>query len=80
MNLAILIMMLTALPVLYYYYCLYQVNEKTKYLIGLLAGLWAFIGVLLVYKGIIGFSYFIVEDVLFFNHFRLGSEHPFEIR
>ncbi len=64
MNLAILIMMLTALPVLYYYYCLYQVNEKTKYLIGLLAGLWAFIGVLLVYKGIIGFSYFIIYIVL----------------
>ena len=64
MNLAILILMLSALPVLYYYYSMYEINEKTRYIIGLLAGGWAFVGVLLINAGIIGITYFIVYFLL----------------
>jgi len=61
---ATLIIMLTALPVLYYYYIMYIVNEKTRYLIGLLAGAWAFLGVLFVIGGVIRFWYFIIFVIL----------------
>ena len=58
--LALLLMLITSLPVFYYYYTMYQVNEKTRYLIGMVAGGWAFIGVFLVMSGIIRFWYFII--------------------
>jgi len=64
MNGAVLIMMLTSLPILYYYYTMYYVNEKTRYLIGLLAGAWTFIGVFLVTAGIIRFWYYIILIIM----------------
>jgi len=64
MNGAILIMLLTSLPIMYYYYTMYYVNEKTRYLIGLLAGAWTFIGVFLVTAGIIRFWYYIILVLL----------------
>jgi len=64
MNFAIFILMLTAIPVMYYYYTMYEVNEKTRYLIGLLAGVWAFVGILLIRAGVIGFSYFIIFIII----------------
>ena len=58
--LAEILMLMTSLPVFYYYYTMYQVNEKTRYLIGLLAGAWAFLGVFLILAGIIRFAYYII--------------------
>lgn len=62
--LAVLLMLITSLPVFYYYYTMYQVNEKTRYLIGMVAGGWAFIGVFLVMAGVVRFWYFIIYILL----------------
>jgi len=62
--LAEILMMITSLPIFYYYYTMYSVNEKTRYLIGLLAGAWAFLGVFLILGGIVRFSYFIILIII----------------
>lgn len=60
MNLAIFIMMLTALPVIYYYGTLYQWSPRIKYIFGMIGGLWGFVGVFLISSGSIGFGYFVI--------------------
>lgn len=62
--LALIILLITSLPVLYYYYSMYEVNEKTRYLIGLVAAGWGFLGVFLIRFGVVGFSYFIIYIIL----------------
>ncbi len=64
MNLAIFIMMLTALPVIYYYGTLYQWSPRIKYIFGMLGGLWGFLGVFLISTGAIGFSYFVIYIII----------------
>ncbi len=64
MNLAIIILLVTSLPIIYYYWNLHEVNEKSKYTIGILAGVWAFFGLLLATWGIIGFSYYLILGLL----------------
>lgn len=64
MNLAIFILLITSLPIIYYYWTLHEVNEKSKYSIGILAGIWAFIGILLAAWGVIGFSYYLIFGFL----------------
>jgi hypothetical protein len=62
--LAELMLMVTALPIIYYFYTMYEVNEKTRYLVGLVAGGWGIFGVILVIVGVIQFTYYIIYVIL----------------
>ncbi len=56
--------LLTALPIIYYFYTMWEVNGKTRYLVGLIAGGWGLLGVFLVIGGIVRFWYYIIYIIL----------------
>lgn len=60
MSFAIIMLLLAALPVIYYYLAMYQIYEKLSDIFGIIAGLWLFFGIFAIYFGIVGFSFFII--------------------
>lgn len=60
MSFAIFILLLAALPIIYYYLVMHQIYEKVSDIFGILAGLWLFFGIFAIYLGIVGFSFFII--------------------